>query len=120
VPEKKKILIVDDEVGILEELKDYLEEEGFEVETLPEGAKAILILERFKPHVLVLDMKLPDISGLEILKKVRAFFPETRVIVSTGYVDQKLVDEADRIGYDIFIQKPFDLESMKKEIDRLL
>jgi DNA-binding response OmpR family regulator len=115
----KRILIIDDERGILDEVKDYLEEEGFCVETAEDGTKGLRLLESFRPHVMILDLKLPDISGMEILRKSRQSFPGVRVIVSTGYVDPVLIDEAEALGRDAYLQKPFNLEVLKMEIDRL-
>lgn len=118
--EKKKILIIDDEVGIVEELKDYLSEEGFNVQTAVDGKAGMELLESFGPDLVITDLKLPDISGIEILKKARTDYPHMRVVVSTGYVDQSLIDEAENFGRDSFIQKPFDLEAIRKEVDKLV
>ena len=118
--EKQKILIIDDEQGIVEELEDYLEEEGYGVETALDGKRGLELLETFRPHLILTDLKLPDVSGIEILKKSREFFPDTRVIVCTGYVDQSLIDDAEASGRDAFIQKPFDLECVKTEIEKLI
>lgn len=116
----KKILVVDDETGIVDELKDYLIEEGYEVRTALDGAEGLSLLESFRPHLVITDLKLPDIPGLEILRMAREKFPEIKIIVSTGYVDQGLIDEAERLGRDAFIQKPFDLEFVKREIEKLI
>jgi len=118
-PMERKVLLIDDEGGILEELKDYLEEEGFAVRTALDGTKGLELIESFHPHVIVLDMKLPDIPGIDILRKVRTLYPDIKVIVSTGYVDPVLIDEAEVLGRDAFLQKPFNLETMRREIDRL-
>ena len=117
--EERKVLLIDDEGGILEELKDYLEEEGFTIRTALDGTKGLELVESFRPHVIVLDMKLPDIPGIDILRKVRTLYPDIKVIVSTGYVDPVLIDEAEVLGRDAFLQKPFNLEAMRREIDRL-
>ena len=116
----KKILIVDDEMGILEEVRDYLIEEGFEVLATDTGKEGIIYLSNFKPDLMLLDMKLPDMSGIEVLKACRQVSTPTKVIVATGYVDQKLIDEAEKLGRDAFMQKPFNLEHLRAEIDRLL
>jgi len=117
--ELKKVVVIDDEPGIVEELKGYLEEEGFAVETALDGSSGLEVIERFRPHVIVLDMKLPDIPGIEILRRVRTIYPGIRVIVSTGYVDPVLIEEAEVLGRDAFMQKPFNLETIKRELDRL-
>ncbi|MDD5217375.1 MAG: response regulator [Candidatus Omnitrophica bacterium] len=116
----KKILIVDDEMGIVDEVRDFLTEEGYEVHTADTGKDGIDRIQVVKPDLLILDMKLPDMSGLEVLKVCKETQPETKVIVNTGYVDQKIIDESERLGRDTFLQKPFDLERLRTEVDRLL
>lgn len=116
----KKILIVDDEIGIVEEVKDFLTEEGFEVHSADTGKDGIETLKAIRPDILILDMKLPDMSGIEILRLSKQILPSTKVIVNTGYVDQKLIDEAEELGRDVFLQKPFDLERLRNEIEQLL
>ena len=116
----KKMLIVDDEPGIVEEVKDFFEEEGFQVATADTGKEGIEQVTKMKPDILLLDMKLPDMSGIEVLKSCKEFSPKTKVIVNTGYVDQNLIDEAERLGRDIFLQTPINLLSPKEEVDRLL
>ena len=118
--DRHKVLIVDDEGAILEELDDYLTEEGYEVRTALDGARGLELLGEFLPKVVVTDLKLPDISGLEILARARQDYPDVKVIVCTGYVDQGLIDEAEKLKRDAFIQKPFDLEFIRSEIDKLL
>ena len=116
----KKILIVDDETGIIEEVKSYFEEEGFDVYTADTGKDGLESLEKIKPDLLIVDMKLPDMSGLNLLKVCKETLPQTKVIVNTGYVDQNIIDEAERLGRDTFLQKPFSLERLKQEVDFLL
>ncbi|MBI1978035.1 MAG: response regulator [Candidatus Omnitrophica bacterium] len=115
-----KLLVVDDEDGILEEVRSYFAEEGFQVFTADSGEEGIQILKREKPDILLVDMKLPDMSGLLVLKIAKEASPLTKVIVNTGYVDQALIDQAEELGRDVFLQKPFDLLCLKKEVERLL
>ena len=115
-----KLLVVDDENGILEEVKTFFEEEGFRGFGAGSSEEGIEILKREKPEVMLLDMKLPDMSGLLVLKICKESSPLTKVIVNTGYVDQLLIDQAEELGRDIFLQKPFDLQVLKGEVDRLL
>ena len=116
----KKLLIVDDEAGIVEEVKTYFEEEGYAVYTADTGKEGLDALEKFRPDLVLLDMKLPDISGIQVLKICKEKYPATKVIVNTGYVDQHIIDEAERLGRDAFLQKPFNLERLQQEIELLL
>lgn len=115
-----KLLVVDDENGILEEVQTFFEEEGYQVFVADSGEEGIQILKREKPDILLVDMKLPDMSGLLVLKVAKESSPLTKVIVNTGYVDQVLIDQAEELGRDVFLQKPFDLLCLKREIERLL
>ena len=115
-----KILVIDDENGILEEIQSFFEEEGFQVFIADNGEEGIQLLKREKPDVVLVDMKLPDMSGLLILKIAKESSPLTKVIVNTGYVDQAIIDQAEELGRDVFLQKPFDLLLLEKEIERLL
>ncbi len=116
----KKILIVDDEPGIIDEVKDYFQEEGFEVHIADTGKEGIEMIKKVNPDLVIVDMKLPDMSGIVVLQTCKEISPKTKVIVSTGYVDQHIIDEAERLGRDTFLQKPFNLVVLKDEIDRLL
>lgn len=116
----KTFLIVDDESGIIDEVKSFFEEEGYEVFVADTAKEGIELVTKIKPHILLLDMKLPDMSGIAVLQVSKAISPKTKVIVNTGYVDQNVIDEAERLGQDAFLQKPFDLMTLKEEVDRLL
>jgi two-component system response regulator (stage 0 sporulation protein F) len=115
----KKILIVDDEVGIVEEIKSFLIEEGYEVRTADTAKGGIQLVEGFKPDVIFVDVKLPDASGLDVLKAAKESCPKAKTVIVTGYVDQNVMDEAEAIGRDAFLQKPFNLIKITEEIERL-
>lgn len=114
------LVIVDDEPGIVEEMKAFFQEEGHRVYTADSGEDGIELIRKIKPHLLLVDVKLPDISGLRVLEETKKMFPKTKTLVITGYVDQALIDEAEKLGRDAFLQKPFDLETLKREVDQLL
>lgn len=115
-----KMCIVDDEVGIIEEVKDFFQEEGYDVTTADCGKDGIELVKKVKPDLLILDIKLPDMSGLNVLRITKQESPETKVIVMTGYVDQAIIDEAESLGRDAFLQKPFNLVLLVDEIERVL
>ena len=115
-----KLLIVDDELGIVEEVKGFFEEEGYEVHTADTGKDGIDTINRVKPDIVLLDMKLPDIPGLQVLKFCKETYPQIKVIVNTGYVDQHIIDESERLCRDAFLQKPFNLERLMQTIENVL
>lgn len=114
------LVIVDDEPGIVEEVKAFFEEEGHRVYSADSGEDGIRLVEKIKPDLIMLDMKLPDISGIRVLEAAKKSSPKSKTIVITGYVDQTLIDEAEKLGRDSFLQKPFNFETLKEEVDRLL
>ena len=114
------LLIVDDEPGIVAEIKDFFEEEGHRVYTADTAEDGIRLLQDLRPDLLLVDMKLPDQSGLQVLAASKKHSPRTKTIVITGFVDQATIDEAEKLGRDAFLQKPFDLEMLKREIETLL
>ncbi len=116
----KKVLIVDDEVGIVQEIKEFLTEEGYEVFTADTGKGGIQLIESIRPDIVFIDMKLPDTSGIEVLKACKDRSPKTKTVMVTGYVDQALMDEAELLGRDAFLPKPFDLLKILDEINRLI
>ena len=115
----RKLLIVDDEIGITDEIKSFFEEEGYQVFTADTAKEGIELVSQIKPDILLLDMKLPDMSGLNVLQISKAISPSTKVIVNTGYVDQPTIDQAEKMGRDAFLQKPFDLMVLRDEIEKL-
>lgn len=114
------IVIVDDETEIVDQVKDFFEDEGFRVLTAETGAEGVQLVKREKPTILILDMKLPDMPGLNVLRVTKQESPGTKVIAITGYIDQIMFDQAEELGRDTFLQKPFDLERLRVEVDRLI
>ncbi|KKT00223.1 MAG: chemotaxis protein CheY [Parcubacteria group bacterium GW2011_GWA2_43_17] len=87
----KRLLIVDDEEGIVEEIADFFKDEGFEVQSAHTGEEAIQSIRTQLPHLIMIDLKLPDMSGLLVLKVAKELNPRIKAIVNTGYVDQNMV-----------------------------
>jgi two-component system, response regulator, stage 0 sporulation protein F len=108
-----KLLVIDDESGILDEVKSFFEEEGFSVFVSDNGEEGIKLVKQERPDVLLLDIKLPDMSGLLVLKICKEASPLTNV-------DQVLIDQAEELGRDVFMQKPFDLEHLRTTVNDLL
>ena len=115
-----KLLIIDDEEELSKEVKDFFEEEGYSVFTADSGNEGKRLIVQENPDLVLLDLKLPDISGLELLEMLRKSFPKSKVIVNTGYVDQSLMDQALELGYESFLSKPFNLIKLKDEVGKLL
>ena len=103
----KRILIVDDELNIRTFLQDSFQEEGYEVRTAATGSKGLTAFKENIPDVVILDLKLPDLDGLEILAKIKKINQETQVIMITAYGKIKSAVEAIKLGAYDYISKPF-------------
>jgi DNA-binding NtrC family response regulator len=114
------ILVVDDERTLRFALKEGLAEEGYRIETAGDGAEALAALDRGEFHLVLLDQKLPDTSGLEVLKQIKAKRPETQVVIMTAYGKFQWAVEATKAGCFDYVAKPFELEHMKLIIQNAL
>ena len=104
-----KMLIVDDEPKLCACLKAYFTLKGLTVSVVYEGEQAIDRLVRESPDVILLDIRLPDISGLEVLKRARELCPQAKVIMVTALDQPEVREEAAAYGAAGYITKPFDL-----------
>jgi DNA-binding response OmpR family regulator len=110
---KKRILVVDDEPGILRIVEIQLRLNGYEALTTTSGAEAIEIVRQKKPDLVLLDILMPDITGLDVLDSVRTFSKVPVIIFSA---DQNVVDTAVKLGANGTIPKPFNPDQLIKKI----
>ncbi|GHU66328.1 DNA-binding response regulator [Clostridia bacterium] len=115
----KNILAVDDEPKILEVLSSYLESRGFAVFTAETGARALGIFEREAISLVLLDLMLPDISGEEICRRLRAK-SRVPIIMLTAKAEEANLLEGLHLGADDYITKPFSLKEVAARIEALL
>lgn len=115
------ILIVDDEVNIQNSLARRYKLKGYYIETANNGKEALNLLEKKPFHVVISDIKMPVMDGVELLKKIREEYPMTRVIMMTGYVTLDNGLACLRRGADTCIFKPLeDLNEMDSAVDSAL
>jgi DNA-binding NtrC family response regulator len=112
------ILVVDDERTLARVVKVFLTEAGYETETAGDAESALEMLERLKPDVMFTDVRLPGMSGIELLQKVRAFDPTISVVVMTAFGSIEGAVEAVKLGAFDYIKKPVDLDELKLLADR--
>ncbi len=113
------ILIVDDEVVLSRLLKSDLEEEKrFVVDVAEDGAEGINLLQQKIYDVVLLDVKMPRVSGIEVLKFIKEYTPSTQVIMLTSFADVKTAIESTRLGAYDFLSKPYDFDELISTIDR--
>jgi len=116
--EKEKILLVEDDKNISTILSMILNKEGYQIITVESGASALTEIEENSFKVVLLDIKLPDMSGLEVLKRIKGRDPNTVVIIMTGFSSMEWAIEALRYGAYDYLEKPFDIEKLKIIIKR--
>ncbi len=113
---RARVLVMEDEVNVARALEMILKEEGYEVDIATTGASA---LDRFNWKdfdLLIADLRLPDINGMEVIKKVRQEQPNTDVVVITGYSTVASAVEAMKLGAVDYLAKPFTEDELKKVI----
>lgn len=117
---KNKILVVDDEEALRTVLSSELEGEGYQVNTAADGDEAIKIIGTQQFHLILLDIKMPNVDGFEVLKFVKQHQPATKVIMLTGFADLKNAIESKKLGAEDFVSKPYDLVDLLTTVERVL
>ena len=115
---KPSILIVDDDVVMQETLSDVLKKRGYEIMSVGSGHGALSFTKKNAIDLVLLDMRLPDVDGLEILKKIKEFDTDILVIMMTAYSDVQTAVSAMKSGAYHYINKPFELEELQLLIEK--
>lgn len=117
--EPTSILIVDDDEGMLKTLNYILTDKGYEVVTLNNGFKAIELIKERAFNVVLIDIKMPGMNGVEVLKEIKSLAPETHIMMITAYTMHKLVGEAKKEGAQVILPKPLDIDKVLSYADGL-
>ncbi len=112
------VLIVDDERTLARSIKAFLSDQGYEAEVAEDADRALELLERLRPDLVFLDVSLPGMSGIELLKKIKEYDSNIAAIVMTAYGSIEGAVEAVKLGAFDYIKKPVDLEELKLLADR--
>lgn len=115
-----RILVIDDEESIRKLLSTVLKRKGHEVFLADSGLKGIKMFERTNPLVTILDLRLPDVNGIEVLSRLRAIDPKACVIMMTGFATEEAEAKALALGADDFLQKGFSLFELGEALRRVL
>jgi two-component system NtrC family response regulator len=115
-----KILLIDDDANLREVLAFTLREQGHDVETAAAGTVAVSRLGELRPDVVITDLRMPGIDGLEVLHRVREFDPNVPVILLTAFGTIEEAVEAMRAGAHSYLTKPYDREELKVTVDQAL
>ncbi|WP_306461628.1 response regulator [Alkalicoccobacillus porphyridii] len=112
----KKLLVVDDQYGIRVLLNEILQKDGYIVFQAANGVQAIKTVEEENPDLILLDMKIPGMDGLEILRRIKSTHPNIKVVMMTAYGELNLINEAIRLGAATYFSKPFDIDDVRQVI----
>ena len=113
-----KALVVDDEVSLHEVLKRVLEPAGYSVTLAPGGKKALEAASRESFDLVLLDIRMPGFSGLDVLRSLLDTAPDMSVIMVTGVIDAATAVEAMRIGAYDYVMKPFSLDELRVRVEK--
>jgi two-component system NtrC family response regulator/two-component system nitrogen regulation response regulator GlnG len=117
---KKKILLVEDEAVVREALRDWLIDDGYDVECAESGEEALERIKKEEFGVIVLDLRLPGIDGLQVFEEAKELKPKTKGVIVTAYPSKETLAKAKRLGLLDYLPKPFKVEDLEKIISGAL
>ncbi|CAG9620107.1 response regulator [Sutcliffiella rhizosphaerae] len=112
----QKLLIVDDQYGIRILLNEVFQKEGYQTFQAANGYQALDIVEKHSPDLVLLDMKIPGMDGIEILKRLKAFNSDIQVIIMTAYGELDMIQESKDLGAITHFAKPFDIDEIREAV----
>jgi CheY-like chemotaxis protein len=115
---KFKVLLVDDEKEFISTLAERLQMRGLDPKVVFSGEQALAVLQESLPDVMVLDLKMPGIDGLEVLRRVKRRYPQVQVIILTGHGSEKDEAAARRLGAFDHLQKPVDISDLVRVMEQ--
>lgn len=116
----KKLLIVDDETAVLSLLQDHFAALEYEVATAPTGELGVEKAKSWKPDVILLDINMPGMTGLEVLKAIRDDGGMMKIIMVTGVVENGIIEQIMTLGADHYIKKPLALSYLEGQVRDIL
>jgi len=116
---EKKILIVDDQMGVRRLLHEVFKNEGYKTYMAENGREAVEYANEKRPDMVLLDMKLPGMNGLEIFEKLKEIIPDAIFIMMTAYGEMESIQKAMNMGAVCYFLKPFDIIELKEKIAKL-
>lgn len=108
-----KILVVDDEAEVVRLLQDFLTSKGYEVATALNGLEALAKVREMKPDIVLLDIIMPGMGGIDTLKEIKKIDPTIAVIMVTAVVDEELANRAVKLGAFDYITKPINIDYLE-------
>jgi DNA-binding NtrC family response regulator len=117
---KGKVLVIDDELIIRTSCSRALSPEGFEVKTAQNGLDGLRMIEEEKFDIVLTDLKMPDVDGIEILRKIKERWPDIEVIIITGYQTVDTAVKSIKLGAFDYIEKPFTPDALISAVSNAL
>ena len=117
---KRKILIVDDAGPVVVLCVNVLQSLGYAVKGASSGEAAVDILRKERFDMMVLDYKMPGLTGFEVFAQARALHPGLAVVLVTGHGTTEVVDEANRLGFAAILLKPFTSDELRSTVEKVL
>jgi len=117
--ELMKILVVDDELPICDLLYEFLSLQGYQVTTATNGREAISKFEENCPDVVILDIRMPEMNGIEVLQKIKEIDSNAKVIMLSAFGDSKTIEKALQMGASYYMEKPLEFDRLMKILNAL-
>ena len=111
-----RVLVVDDELPVIDVLSEYFTSQGYTVRSASSGLEALNVIPQFHPSVVLLDIRMPGLDGLEVLRRIRALDATVAVIMVTANEDVGLAKETLKIGAFDYVAKPFDFTYLDQAV----
>ncbi len=118
--ESQRLLIVDDDPTILSLLEEFCTRLGFSYRSAGDGEEALSLLEQAPCTILITDLVMPKVDGMTLMKKVKEVWPDTDILVMTGYSREFSYTDVIRAGASDFIKKPFNLDELEAKLNRII
>ena len=117
-PDKLRIMVLDDEPIVCKRLKPALEKIGYEVDAFTQSPEAMRQIQRISYDIIITDLKMKEIDGMQFLSEAKKLHPDTEVIVITGFATMETAKQSLQKGVFDFIAKPFKLSEIQEVVNR--
>ena len=120
-PHRPRLLVVDDDVNVRKTLLDALEFSGYNAQGAEDGEAALALLREAAFDLLLVDLKMPGVDGIELIRRAKSLHPQARIIILTGYGTKETAIEALNLGVLAYLEKPIrDLGVLESAVERVL